>query len=209
MGGTTSKLSLEQRQDLNSRFNFSTSEITNLHNRFLALDTDKDDHITRSELLWLPELVNNPLRARVLALCPHEKEKLTFEDMLETLKPFSAKSPQSLKIKAAFKMYDVDNSGEITHCDLVAVLRLLMNELMSEEELDVIAKKAMTEADADGNAAIDEEEFDKIMAPVDLRERMSFEVKRGFRIKRSAKQEVIPPSPAPAPEQKDESKNEV
>ncbi|KAL0246580.1 hypothetical protein GEMRC1_007792 [Eukaryota sp. GEM-RC1] len=183
MGSSASKISDEEALNYSTQYKFDSWEIKKLHNRFIQMDADKDGQITRQELLLLPELVNNPLKERVFALIPDKKEKLTFEDFLETIKPFATKSSQKLKLEAAFKLYDVDGDQLITHSDLTIILTSMLKDLMSEKDINHVVTKAMEEADTDGNGDIDEEEFHKIMSAIDLRQRLSFQVTSNVNIK--------------------------
>ena len=75
---------------------------------------------------------------------------------------FETKDAKADMVKA-FKLFDADNKGKIKFADLKAIA-VELGEKMSDSELQGM----MDEADTDGDGAVDQEEFLRVMKAVNL-----------------------------------------
>ena len=76
--------------------------------RFCDYNRDKDDTLTRDELLTMPELAVNPIRHRIAHVFSSDGTgNMTFDDFLDFLTVFSAKTSIGLKSAYAFRIYGV------------------------------------------------------------------------------------------------------
>ncbi|OBZ71944.1 Calcineurin subunit B [Grifola frondosa] len=64
MGQTPSQF----MEDMQKRSNFSASELERLKKRFMKLDSDGSGSIDREEFLQIPQIANNPLAPRLIAI---------------------------------------------------------------------------------------------------------------------------------------------
>lgn len=70
-------------------------------------------------------------------------------------------------------MYDLDGDDKISRDELLAVLHMMVGDNISEEQLNSIADRTITEADLDGDFMISFSEFQKVMERVDVEQKMS------------------------------------
>lgn len=102
-----------------------------LEERFHHLDKKQKGFLNRKDLEILPELAANPLANRIMnvILCADSptaispppnlissnvsgQEKITLENFMAFMMPFSKKAPREMKLKFAFCVYDVDQDGK-------------------------------------------------------------------------------------------------
>lgn len=64
--------------------------------------------IKKERIQNLPELLENPFRARICEAFSRDGEgNLTFEDFLDMLSVFSEQAPRDIKVFYAFKIYGI------------------------------------------------------------------------------------------------------
>ena len=88
---------------------------------------------------------------------------LAFTDFLEMMTAKMAERDPLEEIKKAFRLFDSEEKGKITFNDLKRVAKEL-GENMSDDEL----QEMIDEADRDGDGAINEEDFIRVMKKTNL-----------------------------------------
>lgn len=121
--------------------------------------------ISPTDISSIPELSMNPLLPRFIALFGANSPDglITFRQFVETLSVFSPRTPLSLKIDFAFRLYDVKADGYISADELSSILKLLVGDHIPESQLDTIAAQTILAADTDGDARLSPEEFEAAM----------------------------------------------
>lgn len=76
-------------------------------------------------------------------------------------------------LPVAFKMYDLDNDDLISREELLAILHMMVGANISEEQLNSIAERTISEADENGDQMISFEEFCKALQRTDVEQKMS------------------------------------
>lgn len=186
----SSQLSDEEISELQEQTGFTRSQIIRLHNRYLSLaKSDEGQKVTREDLLRIPEIHINPLGDRIVdAFFPAHDERsmltasINFRQFVETLarfRPVKANTVENdinsreAKLDFAFRMYDVNGDHFITRDELLSLLSMMVGSNITPEQLASIADRTILEADKDEDGKISFDEFKKIMAKVDVEQRMS------------------------------------
>ncbi|ODN02466.1 Centrin-2, partial [Orchesella cincta] len=89
--------------------------------------------------------------------------RLNFNDFLTVIEMKLAEKDSKDEIQKAFNLFDKDHTGLITFQNLKQIASELGEELNDEEILEMI-----TEADADGDGAVNQDEFFRIMKKTSL-----------------------------------------
>jgi calcineurin B family protein 1 len=189
MGNRTScDLPEETVHEIHEETGFSRQQINRLHGRFTSLAKTEGGLLSRDDLMAIPEIAINPLGERIVAAFfppntePAEGDAINFRQFIRTLacfRPVKAKtSDENLnsrvsKLKFAFKMYDVNNDGQITREELLSLLNMMVGSNISQDQLASIADRTILEADSDTDGVISFDEFTQIMEKVDIEQRMS------------------------------------
>lgn len=63
----------------------------------------------------------------------------------------------------AFRVYDTKGDGVITKDEIVEMLKLMVGNNLTNEQIELIVQKTMAEYDLDGDGKISEEEFAKVL----------------------------------------------
>nr|VWP00685.1 Zn(2)-C6 fungal-type domain-containing protein [Ganoderma boninense] len=124
-------------EDMQKRSNFNASELERLKKRFMKLDSDGSGSIDREEFLQIPQIANNPLASRLIAIFDEERCVLS----------------------VAFKVYDMDRDGFISNGELFLVLKMMVGNNLKDGQLQQIVDKTIMEADKDGDGKLSFEEF--------------------------------------------------
>jgi serine/threonine-protein phosphatase 2B regulatory subunit len=180
MGADLSDLRPEDIQEIQQVSYFTTKEIKRLYNRFKRLDKDNSGTITTEEMLSIPELAMNPLAVRVISLFTTYDEHINFKQFIQTLNVFSPKAPLEEKIKMAFRVYDTKGDGIITKDEIVELLKLMVGNNLTNEQIDLIVQKTMVEYDLDKDGKISEDEFFKMMEKEDIGNKMTIRFEKKY-----------------------------
>jgi len=182
MGVTPSTLTHAQMEDMIRESNFTESELKRLHRRFKRLDTDGSGTLTIDEFVSVPELAVNPLLERVLQIFDQDKDnEIQFYEFIKALSIFSERSSKEEKIKFAFKVYDIDGDDFISNGELFQVLKMMVGNNLTEEQLQQIVDKTILEGDKDKDGKISYTEFKNMIPNIDeIEDKMtiSFEERR-------------------------------
>ncbi|XP_052767454.1 calcineurin B homologous protein 1-like [Mya arenaria] len=184
--GNKSSMQLQQEEidEIQKETGFSHNQIVRLFSRFTSLDKNNNGFLSREDFLRIPELAINPLGDRIVHsfFLESNEETVNFKQFMSVLARFrptkSNESKNKLntreeKLKFAFKMYDLDSDEKISRDELLAVLHMMVGDNISEDQLNSIADRTITEADEDGDSMISFVEFKKVMERVDVEQKMS------------------------------------
>ncbi len=187
MGSRTSTLlQKEEIEEIQKETGFSKRQIVRLYSRFVSLDKSDNGALSREDLLRIPELAINPLGDRIIHafFMDSPDSKINFRQFMRTLSLFrpiknhdkdveNACNSRDNKLKFAFRMYDLDNSGAVTRDELLVILQMMVGSNITEEQLGSIADRTIAEADEDASGAITYENFVKALERSDVEQMMS------------------------------------
>eukprot|EP00123_Amoebidium_parasiticum_P019654 comp29152_c0_seq1/m.47221 comp29152_c0_seq1/g.47221 ORF comp29152_c0_seq1/g.47221 comp29152_c0_seq1/m.47221 type:complete len:179 (-) comp29152_c0_seq1:588-1124(-) len=175
MGAKGSTLAAAEIEELQRLSGFTPQQIKMLYKRFKRLDKDNSGTITADDFLSIPELAINPLISRVIAVFDDEDgDNVNFRQFIEVLSVFrNTEDNRDKKIEFAFRIYDIDHDGFITDKELFEVLKMMVGDNLSDEQLQQIAAQTIREADTDGDGKISREEFYQVVGPADIVKKLS------------------------------------
>lgn len=117
-----------EMNDLSRDSNFTVEEIQRLYRRFMKLDKNKSGSIDKDEFLAIPQIANNPLAQRLIALFDEDGGgDVDFKEFIKALSIFSAKGKKVEKLEFAFRVYDMDQDGYISNGELFMVLKTMVS----------------------------------------------------------------------------------
>ncbi|EGD74155.1 calcineurin B [Salpingoeca rosetta] len=155
---------------LESESNFTEEEIKRLGRRFRKLDTDGSGTLSVTEFMAIPELQQNPLVERVLAIFDDNNDgEIDFEEFIKGISLFSVQGDREKKLRFAFQIYDVDCDGYISNGELFQVLKLMVGNNLKDSQLQQIVDKTIIYADKDGDGRVSFEEFCAVVGQSDVR----------------------------------------
>lgn len=190
MGSTFSTIQLTDTDiiDITKETGFTPNQIKRLYSRFSSLDKENRAYLKREDFMRIPELAINPLAERIVDSFfvsrgdGGEEKGINFREFVAVLARFrkleGSKAHHPLnkredKLRYAFKMYDIDNTGLISRENLCDILEFMVGTHKSRDQLVAIADRIMLEADQDKDQHINFQEFEAAMAPTDFQSKMS------------------------------------
>ncbi|KAM9358689.1 calcineurin B homologous protein 2 [Symphorus nematophorus] len=189
MGSSSSNMNnIPNAQELMDETGFSAATICRLYERFQFLDNEDSGQLRPEDFETIRELDMNPIGGRIIsAFFFQGQETVDFASFVRTLAHFrpsdknrtrngAQKEPansRTRKLKFAFQLYDQDKDGKISRVELLQVLRAMLGLLVTEEQLQSIAERAIQEADLDQDDAISFDEFKKSLEKVNIDHKMS------------------------------------
>eukprot|EP00128_Syssomonas_multiformis_P012317 Colp12_sorted_trinity150504_noHs@36357 len=179
MGNRSSvTLSAEQVQTYTKNTGFNEIQVHNLYKRFQQINKAGNGKITVSEFMAIPEFAMNPLAPRIIELFDdsssddensEEGATVDFDRFLHTLAALGPTYNEESKIRFAFRLYDVDNDGYISHEDLFAILKLMVGQYLQDDVLHKIVETRIAAADViDKDGKISFSEFKENVKDSDL-----------------------------------------
>merc|ERR1712088_180120 len=129
---------------------FTAEEVARLEKRFKKLDLDGSRTLSVGEFLSVPELKENPLVNRVVAMFAVKSKDL---------------DQKQKKLRFMFNIYDIDNDGYISNGELFQVLEMMVGTNLKDTQLQQIVDKTILQLDKDEDGKISYEEFCAIVAP--------------------------------------------
>jgi len=163
-------------QQMEQSSNFSAAEIHRLRKRFMKLDRDGSGSIDRDEFLQIPQIANNPLASRMIAIFDEDGGgTVDFQEFVGGLSAFSNRGEREEKLRFAFKVYDMDRDGYISNGELFLVLKMMVGNNLKDQQLQQIVDKTIMEADQNGDGKLDFEEFKAMVANTDIAKQMTLE----------------------------------
>ncbi|XP_035311963.1 calcineurin B homologous protein 1-like isoform X1, partial [Cricetulus griseus] len=179
----------KELEEIKKETGFSHSQIIPLYSRFTSLDKGENGTLSREDFQRIPELAINPLGDRIInAFFSEGEDQVNFRGFMRTLVHFQpiednekrkdVNGPEPLnsrsnKLRFAFRLYDLDKDDTISCDELLQVLRMMVRENISDEQLGSITDRTIQEADQDGDNAISFTEFVKVLEKVDVEQKMS------------------------------------
>ena len=104
-----------------------------MYKNFSKLDKDKSGTLEPQEFFDIPELANNPLVKRVIAVLDKNKDgSISFLEFVQGLNSLSAGSSQEEKLRFAFQIYDINNDGYISNGELFHVLKMMVGSNLND-----------------------------------------------------------------------------
>jgi len=170
MGASTSTLTSEEVAELQEISPFSARDIKDLYARFTKLDRANSGWISAADFQLIPELSMNPLCERIIALFQFDQEqpeRVNFRTFVRILAVFHPKASADEKLKLAFRCYDVDADGFLNEADLTHVLKLVIGDNMTDEQIAFIALQTLSNAGAD-HPGLSFEQFSKALDKSDV-----------------------------------------
>ncbi|KXS15971.1 EF-hand [Gonapodya prolifera JEL478] len=165
MGNKNSHFSDEELDVLEECTFFTRREILKIHKWFKQIAGKTKDTLTRTEFLALPELAQNPFKERIAdAFITNEDSNVTFDDFLDFLSVFSESATRDVKAFYAFRLYDFDEDGYLNEDDIKKVLKLVVGEEFTEEEIKTVCDNIFEEVDIDGDKRLSFVEFEHVGA---------------------------------------------
>jgi len=156
--------------------NFNQQELDRLRKRFMKLDADQSGSIDRDEFLQIPQIANNPLASRMIAIFDDDcGGTVDFEEFVGGLSAFSSRGGREEKLRFAFKVYDIDRDGYISNGELFLVLKMMVGNNLKDAQLQQIVDKTIMEADKDGDGKLSFEEFTAMVGKTDIVKQMTLE----------------------------------
>jgi len=156
--------------------NFNAAELERLKKRFLKLDSDGSGSIDRDEFLNIPQIANNPLASRMIAIFDDDGGgTVDFQEFVGGLSAFSSRGGRDEKLRFAFKVYDMDRDGYISNGELFLVLKMMVGNNLKDSQLQQIVDKTIMEADKDGDGKLSFEEFSMMVSNTDIVKQMTLE----------------------------------
>lgn len=180
----------------------SAEEIQRLYKRFMKLDKDNSGSIDKDEFLSIPQIANNPLASRMIAIFDEDGGgDVDFHEFIKGLSAFSARGNKREKLECrllfmlwtlgglnidwrlsnlslllvAFKVYDMDRDGFISNGELFLVLKMMVGSNLKDNQLQQIVDKTIMEADKDGDGKISFDEFLVMVENTDVAKQMTLE----------------------------------
>ncbi|KAJ1940024.1 calcineurin regulatory beta sub-unit [Linderina pennispora] len=165
-----------QLEDLVGSTNFTAEEIQRLHKRFSKLDRDNSGTIDKDEFFSIPQLANNPLSSRLIDIFDTDGGgDVDFKEFITGLSTFSSKGREEEKLRFMFKIYDMDRDGYISNGELFLVLKMMVGNNLTPQQLQQIVDKTIMEADKNGDGKIDFDEFRRFVARTDVANQLTID----------------------------------
>ncbi|KAH7105420.1 calcium/calmodulin-dependent protein phosphatase [Auriculariales sp. MPI-PUGE-AT-0066] len=162
--------------DMEQKSNFTAKELDRLKKRFMKLDSDASGSIDRDEFLQIPQIANNPLASRMIAIFDDDGGgTVDFQEFVAGLSAFSGRGGREAKLRFAFKVYDMDRDGFISNGELFLVLKMMVGNNLKDQALQQIVDKTILEADKDGDGKLSFEEFAQMVSNTDIIKQMTLE----------------------------------
>ncbi|KAL1347111.1 hypothetical protein HN51_020625 [Arachis hypogaea] len=147
---------------------FSVSEVESLYELFKKLSASivKDGFISKEELhfaLFRNSNKRNLFVDRIFDLFDvNRNEHIDFGEFIRSLSVFHPRTPEAIKIRYAFKLYDLRHTGYIEREELKEMVLAILVEsdlTLSDEVVETIVDKTFVEADSKEDGRIDLEEW--------------------------------------------------
>jgi len=165
------------REEIHGIAQFNERDIKRLYNRFRALDADGNGQLDPSEILGLAELTENPLVQRVISIFDVDGNgTVSFIEFLVGLAKLAAGTSEEQKLEFAFGIYDVNKDGYISNGDLFQVMKMMVGDNLSEEQLQQLVDRQIVIADTDGDGKLSFEEFKEAVKNIGVAEQLSIDI---------------------------------
>merc|ERR1712039_1011172 len=140
-------------------------QLQRLYRKFQKIDTDGSGTLSKDEFLSIKELQGNPLLERVIDVFDENQDgEVQFTEFISSLAVFSQNGNDDAKLRFAFQIYDIDRDGYISNGELYTVLKKMVGNNLTPEQLQQIVDKTIMEADKDMDGKISYDEFVQMLA---------------------------------------------
>ena len=154
--------------------NFSERELQKLYKNFSKIDRDKSGTLEPSEFFEIPELANNPLVRRVIAVLDRNNDgNISFLEFVQGLNSLSAGASQEEKLRFAFQIYDINNDGFISNGELFQVLKMMVGNNLNDTQLQQLVDRTIIKADTDFDGKISFQEFCVMVRDLDVVDKLT------------------------------------
>jgi len=165
------------REEIHSIAQFNERDIKRLYNRFRALDQDKNGQLDPSEILGVAELTENPLVQRVISVFDVDGNgTVSFIEFLVGLAKLAAGTSEEQKLNFAFGIYDVNKDGFISNGDLFHVMKMMVGDNLSDEQLQQLVDRQIVSADKDGDGMLNFAEFKDAVKDIEVAQQLSIDI---------------------------------
>ncbi|CAK5023370.1 unnamed protein product [Meloidogyne enterolobii] len=169
--------------------NFDAYELRRLARRFKKLDLDGSGSLSVDEFMSLPELQQNPLVQRVIDIFDSDGNgEVDFKEFIQGISQFSVKGDKNVKLRFAFRIYDMDRDGYISNGELfqvflinlyfnfiLKVLKMMVGNNLKDTQLQQIVDKTILFHDKDGDGKISFDEFCDVVEGTEVHKKMVLE----------------------------------
>ena len=154
--------------------NFSERELQKLYKNFSKIDRDKSGTLEPSEFFEIPELANNPLVRRVIAVLDRNNDgNISLLEFVQGLNSLSAGASQEEKLRFAFQIYDINNDGFISNGELFQVLKMMVGNNLNDTQLQQLVDRTIIKADTDFDGKISFQEFCVMVRDLDVVDKLT------------------------------------
>lgn len=162
---------------------FTKEEIDRLRIRFQKIDTDSSGCIEKDEFFSIPGLKDNPLAMRIMDVLDVDRNGLiSFDEFINGLSIFLTGdnknkdgTKKNQKLMFAFKIFDIDNDGYISNGELFLVLKMMIGDNLSDENLQDLVDRAIMDADIENDKMISFEEFIMAIKTTDVEKSLTLD----------------------------------
>lgn len=165
---------MAQEQHQLKNLNFSERELQKLYKNFSKIDRDKSGTLEPSEFFEIPELANNPLVKRVIAVLDRNNDgNISFLEFVQGLNSLSAGASAEDKLRFAFQIYDINNDGFISNGELFQVLKMMVGNNLNDVQLQQLVDRTIVKADTDFDGKISFDEFRVMVKDLDVVDKLT------------------------------------
>merc|ERR1711953_1209483 len=142
------------------------------------IDRDKSGTLEPSEFFEIPELANNPLVRRVIAVLDRNNDgNISFLEFVHGLNSLSAGASHDEKLRFAFQIYDINNDGFISNGELFTVLKMMVGNNLTDVQLQQLVDRTIIKGDLDRDGMLNFEEFKNMVKDLDVVDKLTINCK--------------------------------
>lgn len=142
----------------------------------MKLDKDSSGTVSKDEFLSIPGVVSNPLATRLIETFDKDGSgDVDFQEFITGLSIFSTKGLEDDKLKFAFEIYDIDKDGFISNGELYIVLKMMVGQNLTNDQLQQVVDRTIMENDIDGDGKLSFTEFQKAVEETQIAQTMTLE----------------------------------